>query len=133
MLLKGVQVADTIPDELGPDQLAAGEPDVAVGGEDAIAKEGFPLRMEGLALAVVVELRGQDSLNVLWIYGEDNSLHNDLRLDRVAIALDEVASPHFHIFIDPGRLYDPVDEVHAYICLESVNSTFNARLCGDLF
>lgn len=58
MTLEAIQITDAILRELRADELAAGVPLGAVRGEDGIAEEGFPLLVEGLALAIVAKLRG---------------------------------------------------------------------------
>jgi len=72
MPLENMKITNPVLDELRADQLPAVMPEGAVGSEDAVAQEVLPLVVEGLAFAVVVELRRQDGLDVLMIYSEDD-------------------------------------------------------------
>lgn len=80
MGLEAVQVADAVAGELGADELAAGVPEGAVGGEDAVAEEGLPLGVEGLALAVVGELGGEYGLDILRVGGEEGAAAQETAL-----------------------------------------------------
>ena len=61
-------------DELRPDQLPTIMPLLPISSENAVAEEGFPVLMELLSLAKILELSGKDSLDVLRIGGEDPAL-----------------------------------------------------------
>lgn len=73
MSLECVQVADALPRELGPEKLSARVPGLAICGKDAVAQELLPFAVEGLALAVVRELRSQNRLDVFRVRCEDDT------------------------------------------------------------
>lgn len=83
MLLENRQVTDPIPDKLRPDQRPTGMPLLPIRREDAVSQKILPILMKRPALAIVLELRRQDGLDVLRLGGEDEALRADLRLDRV--------------------------------------------------
>lgn len=103
MALEDLQVGDAVLDELGTDQLAAGVPAGAVGGEDAVAEELLPLAVKGLALAVVAELRGQHGLDVLGVVGEDDAPAEDAELGRVAADGVEDVLPQLAVLLARHR------------------------------
>lgn len=109
--LEAVQIADAVLDELRPDQLAAGVPAIAVGGEDAVAQEVLELLVEGLSLAVVGELRGQDGLDVLRVGGHEGAAAEGVGLARVLADGREEALPELHVLVLHGGSDDTVDEV----------------------
>lgn len=101
MLLEGVQVAHAVLDELRPDQLTRCVPCVPVGREDAVAQKRLPVIVEGLALAEITELGGQDGLDVLGVRGQDHALAGGARFDgeaAVAVFPEDVA-PAFEVVV----------------------------------
>jgi len=71
---KGMEIRDALLDELRTDESAGIVPELTVGGKDGIAEEVKPSGMEELALAIIVELRRQNSLNVLRIRAHNETL-----------------------------------------------------------
>lgn len=127
MALEHVQVTDAVLDELRPDQLAAVVPQAAIGGEDAVAEEGLPLPVEGLAFAVVVELRSQDGLDVLGVTGEDDATAGDAALGRVALGIAEELPPEREVLVLHRRDDAAVHKVEACIVLVVTAGTDTAR------
>lgn len=108
--LKAVQVAHAVPGKLRPDELAAVVPLHAVRGEDAVAEKGRPLSVELLALAKVVELRGQHGFDVFGVGGEGDSLVEDAHLAGPRVGEEDV-SPELHVLVGNGGADAVVDEV----------------------
>lgn len=105
MRLEAVKVADAVANELGTDELTAGVPHLTVGGEDAVTQKVLPLLVEGLPLAKVGELSGQDGLDVLWVGGGDDGLAKDGGPAGVAADGGEVSGPEF----EAGVVTDSLD------------------------
>ena len=82
MLLKDIQIADPVPDELRSDQLPTIVPLLAIGGEDAVAQKVLPVFMEWFTLAVISKLSGQDCFDQFRVCGEDEPLGGNLFLHR---------------------------------------------------
>lgn len=114
MRLEAVQVTDPVPDELGPDEHAAVVPPLAVRGEDAVAQELLPLLVEGLSLAVVLELRRQDGLYVLGVGCEDGPLADDAVFSGPAPDVFEEPSPELEVLVLDVGADAPGDEVDTY-------------------
>lgn len=72
--LKKLQIRDPAFHKLRPNQLPATMPEITIRREDAVPQEIFPILMKGLALAIVTELRGKDSLDVLRLRRENEAL-----------------------------------------------------------
>ena len=85
MGLEDVKVANALLNEEGPNKLPAGVPRVAVCGEDGIAQKLAPFSVEGLALAIVVELLGENGLDVFGVSGEDDAFAEQAGLCSVAV------------------------------------------------
>lgn len=99
MLLKAMQIAHSLLDKLWANKLSAGMPKVAIRGENRVTEELFPVLVEELALAIVVELPGEDGFDVLNVGGDDDALAGWAGLEgeaAFAIALEESA-PAFHV------------------------------------
>lgn len=73
MLLKNLRIDDAIPRKHWTDQLARARPEFAIRGKNTIAQELLPLAVEGLTLAVVGELAGQEGLDILGVLGHDGA------------------------------------------------------------
>lgn len=85
---EGGQVADAVAGEHGPEQGAAVAPAAPVGGEDAVAQERLPQRVEPLPLAEVAEPRRQHRLDVLRVPRQQVPLPGpDLQLDTVRLVV----------------------------------------------
>lgn len=117
MLFKDLQITDTILDELRTDQLPGIVPLVQIRREDAVAEEIMPVLVEGLALAVVAELRCENGFDVLWVGSEDDALAGNARLDCLATrlaVLGKVRLPDFEVLVGHGALDAFVDYVEAW-------------------
>jgi hypothetical protein len=112
-----VQVADTVLDELGADQLPTVVPLLAVSGEDAVTEEGPPFLVEGLALAVVAELRGQDGLDVFVVGREDDAAAGNTALGRVRRGMAEHAVPEGEVLVCPCRFDARPEKIKACVVL----------------
>ena len=117
MLLENRQITDPVPDKLRPDQRPAGMPLLPIRREDAVAQKVLPILMERPTLAIVLELRRQDGLDVLRLGGEDEALRADLRLDRVRrpgrSEAGEEPFPELEVAVADGGADAAIGEVEA--------------------
>ena len=114
MILEAVQVAHAILDELGPHELAARVPQLAVGGKDAVAQKVAEVGVEVGTLAVVGELGGQQGLDVVRLGREDDGVASHVGLAGVAANLGELVEPILHVLVAPVVADASVDEVDAF-------------------
>ncbi len=81
--LEDVHVADLVLDKHGPDQGTAALPLLAIGSEDAVAQKRSPGLMKLRALAKLGELAGENSLDVLWLLGNEKATTKEDEFDGV--------------------------------------------------
>lgn len=107
MLLEAVQIANSLLDKLWANKLSASMPQVAIRSKDRVTEELLPVVVEKLALAIVVELPGQDGFDVLNIGGDDDALAGwpGLEGEAAFTIASEESLPAFHI----GVLHAVVD------------------------
>lgn len=118
VLFKRNQVADTVLDELRSNQSPTVMPLLPVRGENAISEEVLPVLMEGLPFAIVIELSGQDGLDVLRLRCEDETLRANPSLEGVprgrgAEAIEEPLPKLEALMTDRGR-HTSVGKVEAW-------------------
>lgn len=102
MRLEAFKITDAVSGELRPQHLPAVVPHGAVGREDAVTQELAPFLAEGLALAKVGKLRGQNSLDIVRVNGEDDAFVGNASFNRVApVALEELIAPNLHCLVSP--------------------------------
>lgn len=70
MYFKSLQIADSVFDELRPDQLPVFVPLRPIGRKDTVPEKVLPVIMERFALAVVRELSCENCFDVLRVCGE---------------------------------------------------------------
>lgn len=114
MRLKAVQITDSVASELRSNKLSAVVPHVAIRGKDAVAKKVLPIAVEGLTLAVVVELGSQHGFDILLVTSEDDGLVYDANLGCPALGFGEQRAPIVKILICARDADTPDDKVKAW-------------------
>lgn len=109
MILKTVQIAHPVLDELRPHELPARVPQLAVRREDAVAEEIAEVGVEVGALAVVGELRRQHGLDVVGLRGEDDFVAGDVGFGCPGADAAELAYPVLEVAVS-AVFEDAVDD-----------------------
>lgn len=119
VLLKDVRVNDTVPRKHGTNEMPRTRPEFAIRGEDTVAQELLPLAVERLTLAIVGELAGQESFDILWVSGQDRACGDaGVQLSGFDICPATCSGdgrfPEFNIFICVIGQLALVDEVECF-------------------
>ena len=72
MFLKDLRVNETLSREHWPNEMARTRPHLPIGHEDAVAQKLLPFIMKRLALSIVGKFAGENGLDILWVFGEEN-------------------------------------------------------------